>query len=64
LQAGSRLLVGAVLGGWVGGWLVFGWVVGEGEPIVGYREVPARNARKKGLLFGEYAELLPNTASA
>ncbi|MFI1568383.1 ParA family protein [Streptomyces sp. NPDC020490] len=42
--------------------------LGEGTPIletiVGYREVPARNARKKGLLFGEYAEQLPNTASA
>lgn len=33
------------------------------ETIVGYREVPARNARKKGLLFGEYAELLPQSAT-
>ncbi|MGW5679058.1 ParA family protein [Streptomyces sp. NPDC003860] len=42
--------------------------LGEGTPIletiVGYREVPARNARKKGLLFSEYAELLPKSASA
>ncbi|MEU1628238.1 AAA family ATPase [Streptomyces sp. NPDC020096] len=41
--------------------------LGEGTPIletiVGYREVPARNARKKGLLFGEYAELLPKSAT-
>ncbi|MGK5548662.1 ParA family protein, partial [Streptomyces sp. URMC 127] len=41
--------------------------LGEGTPIldtiVGYREVPARNARKKGLLFGEYAELLPTSAT-
>ncbi|MGW3563587.1 ParA family protein [Streptomyces sp. NPDC000941] len=41
--------------------------LGEGTPIldtiVGYREVPARNARKKGLLFSEYAELLPNSAT-
>ncbi|MCX5388387.1 ParA family protein [Streptomyces sp. NBC_00083] len=41
--------------------------LGEGTPIletiVGYREVPARNARKKGLLFGEYADLLPTTAT-
>lgn len=38
-------------------------VLGEGTPIldtiVGYREVPAAHARKKGLLFGEYAGLLP-----
>ncbi|MFE2625856.1 ParA family protein [Streptomyces caelestis] len=33
------------------------------ETIVGYREVPARNARKKGLMFGEYAELLPTSAT-
>ncbi|MFD7667757.1 ParA family protein [Streptomyces sp. NPDC059788] len=41
--------------------------LGEGTPIldtiVGYRELPARNARKKGLLFGEYAELLPTSAT-
>ncbi|MEU3350004.1 ParA family protein, partial [Streptomyces sp. NPDC006700] len=41
--------------------------LGEGTPIldtiVGYREVPAVNARRKGLLFGEYAELLPTSAS-
>jgi chromosome partitioning protein len=30
--------------------------------VVGYREKPARNARKKGMLFGEYAELLPTSA--
>ncbi|WP_052397999.1 ParA family protein [Streptomyces sp. NRRL F-5123] len=33
------------------------------DTIVGYREVPARNARKKGLLFSEYAELLPQSAT-
>ncbi|WP_331740067.1 AAA family ATPase (plasmid) [Streptomyces albidoflavus] len=33
------------------------------ESIVGYREVPARRARKKGLTFGEYAALLPQAAS-
>ncbi|MFD8938573.1 ParA family protein [Streptomyces sp. NPDC059578] len=41
--------------------------LGEGTPIldeiVGYREVPARNARELGLLFGEYAEMLPNSAT-
>ncbi|MCZ4098040.1 ParA family protein [Streptomyces sp. H39-C1] len=41
-------------------------VLGDSTPIlntvVGYREKPARNARKKGLLFGEYAELLPTSA--
>ncbi|MFG2351849.1 ParA family protein [Streptomyces phaeochromogenes] len=41
--------------------------LGEGTPIldtiVGYREVPARNARKKGLLFNEYADLLPVSAT-
>ena len=41
--------------------------LGEGAPIletiVGYREVPARNARKKGLLFSEYADLLPTSAT-
>lgn len=30
--------------------------------VVGYREKPARNARRRGLLFGEYAELLPTSA--
>ncbi|MFE5096678.1 ParA family protein [Streptomyces sp. NPDC056638] len=43
-------------------------VLGEGTPIletiVGYREVPARNARKKGLLFSEYADLLPTSATS
>ncbi|MFD0269637.1 ParA family protein [Streptomyces sp. NPDC127106] len=42
--------------------------LGEGTPIlstvVGYREKPARNARKKGLLFSEYAELLPTSAKS
>jgi len=33
------------------------------DTIVGYREVPARHARKKGLLFWEYADLLPTSAS-
>ncbi|MEU5108222.1 ParA family protein [Streptomyces sp. NPDC021354] len=41
-------------------------VLGNGTTIfskvVGYREKPARNARKKGLLFAEYAELLPTSA--
>jgi cellulose biosynthesis protein BcsQ len=42
--------------------------LGEGAPIldtiVGYREVPARNARKKGLLFAEYAQQLPTSATS
>ena len=42
--------------------------LGEGTPIlstvVGYREKPAVNARRKGLLFGEYAELLPKSAKS
>lgn len=29
--------------------------------VVGYREAPARNARKKGLTFAEYAALLPGS---
>ncbi|MDQ8707525.1 ParA family protein [Streptomyces sp. LHD-70] len=41
-------------------------VLGESTPVlstvVGYREKPARNARKKGLTFSEYAELLPTSA--
>ncbi|MFE4922356.1 ParA family protein [Streptomyces sp. NPDC056661] len=41
-------------------------VLGSTTPIlstvVGYREKPARNSRKKGLLFSEYAELLPMSA--
>ncbi|MFE9007413.1 ParA family protein [Streptomyces sp. NPDC007875] len=41
-------------------------VLGTSTPIlskvVGYREKPARNARKKGLLFSEYAEMLPTSA--
>ncbi|MGW7671563.1 ParA family protein [Streptomyces sp. NPDC054775] len=42
--------------------------LGESTPIlstvVGYREKPARNARKKGLLFPEYEELLPMSAKS
>ncbi|MGW2082777.1 ParA family protein [Streptomyces sp. NPDC001939] len=42
--------------------------LGERTPIfqtvVGYREKPARNARKKGLLFPEYAEMLPASAKS
>ncbi|WP_351233292.1 AAA family ATPase [Streptomyces sp. NPDC002133] len=30
--------------------------------VVGYREMPAVNARNKGLTFGEYAALLPSSA--
>lgn len=41
-------------------------VLGETTPIlstvVGYREKPARNARNKGLLFSEYAAMLPASA--
>ncbi|GAA3481521.1 ParA family protein [Streptomyces yanii] len=41
-------------------------VLGSTTPIlstvVGYREKPARNSRKKGLLFSEYAEFLPMSA--
>ncbi|MDX3763842.1 ParA family protein [Streptomyces sp. AK02-04a] len=32
--------------------------------VVGYREMPAVNARKKGLTFGEYAALLPASAKS
>jgi cellulose biosynthesis protein BcsQ len=43
-------------------------LLGSSTPIlstvVGYREKPARNARKKGLLFSEYAELLPDSAKS
>lgn len=50
-----------------GGPLDIRTTLGEGTPIletgVGYREVPARNARRKGLLFGEYAGLLPKSAT-
>ena len=42
--------------------------LGESTPIlstvVGYREVPARNARDLGLLFSEYAERLPTSAKS
>ncbi|MFE5549260.1 ParA family protein [Streptomyces sp. NPDC056534] len=42
--------------------------LGDGTPIlstiVGYREKPAVNARRKGLLFNEYAELLPKSAKS
>ncbi|MFC9916016.1 ParA family protein [Streptomyces sp. NPDC127197] len=43
-------------------------VLGPNTPmlstVVGYREMPARNARKKGLTFGEYAALLPTSAKS
>ncbi|MEU9412223.1 ParA family protein [Streptomyces sp. NPDC048281] len=43
-------------------------VLGPNTPmlstVVGYREMPAVNARKKGLTFGEYAALLPNSAKS
>ncbi|MFF7764203.1 ParA family protein [Streptomyces griseorubiginosus] len=43
-------------------------VLGPNTPmlktIVGYREMPARNARKKGLTFREYADLLPTSAKS
>ncbi|MGA4844561.1 ParA family protein [Streptomyces sp. G45] len=46
---------------------VFG-VLGQHTPmlhtVVGYREMPAVNARKKGLTFGEYAALLPTSAKS
>ncbi|MEW2471071.1 AAA family ATPase [Streptomyces sp. NPDC046994] len=32
--------------------------------VVGYREMPAVNARKKGLTFGEYAAMLPTSAKS
>ncbi|WP_210594166.1 ParA family protein [Streptomyces sp. GESEQ-35] len=32
--------------------------------VVGYREMPAVNARRKGLTFGEYADLLPISAKS
>jgi cellulose biosynthesis protein BcsQ len=32
--------------------------------VVGYREMPAVNARKKGLTFSEYAALLPTSAKS
>ncbi|MEU3343136.1 ParA family protein [Streptomyces sp. NPDC006668] len=32
--------------------------------VVGYREMPAVNARRKGLTFGEYAALLPSSAKS
>ncbi|RII07949.1 Chromosome partitioning protein ParA [Streptomyces sp. YIM 130001] len=42
--------------------------LGQSTPIlstvVGYREKPARNARKKGLLFPEYEELLASSAKS
>ncbi|MCX5355575.1 ParA family protein [Streptomyces mirabilis] len=34
------------------------------KTIVGYREKPARNARKMGLLFSEYEALLPTSAKS
>ncbi|MFB7896128.1 ParA family protein [Streptomyces xiamenensis] len=41
-------------------------ILGDSTPIlstvVGYREKPAVNARTKGLLFWEYADLLPHSA--
>lgn len=43
-------------------------VLGPNTPmlktIVGYREMPAVNARKKGLTFREYANLLPTSAKS
>ena len=43
-------------------------VLGPSTPVlstvVGYREKPARNARKKGLTFAEYAQLLPTSAKS
>jgi chromosome partitioning protein len=43
-------------------------VLGPNTPmlrtVVGYREMPARNARKKGLTFREYADLLPTSAKS
>ncbi|MGW0647302.1 ParA family protein [Streptomyces umbrinus] len=32
--------------------------------VVGYREIPSANARKKGLLFSEYAAMLPASAKS
>ncbi len=43
-------------------------VLGQNTPmastVVGYREMPAVNARKKGLTFAEYAALLPTSAKS
>lgn len=43
-------------------------VLGQNTPmastVVGYREMPAVNARKKGLTFTEYAALLPTSAKS
>ncbi|MBL1086755.1 ParA family protein [Streptomyces actinomycinicus] len=43
-------------------------VLGASTPmlstVVGYREMPAVNARKKGLTFREYADLLPTSAKS